>query len=280
MSYPSKGRRLRTVLRSLCLIVAALCIPVYAATFSSNGNTGNDPVHFKADQIVRFAKQVEKTLAAKGARVAIIGRIGRPASELPEGMHYTHAAFAVYSDITTSDGRHLPGYAMFNEYQINEHPDTSALVQDYPVDFFAGVAELKAGVIIPSAELQKRLLEVIASPTYKALHEPRYSAIANPFTLGRQNCTEFVLDVVNAAIYQTDDIRVIKANEKAFFVAQPVNVNPLKLMLGSMFSSEVSLSDQPGPPVTATFERIADYIKKYDEGSQVFEIVPLADDKR
>jgi hypothetical protein len=217
---------------------------------------------------------MERALAAKGARVAIVGRIGRPASEMPEGMKYTHIAFAVYSEITTGDGRHLHGYAMFNEYQNDKYPDTSSLVQDYPVDFFAGVAQLEVGVIIPSAELQTRLLEVIASPTYKALHDPRYSAIANPYTLGRQNCTEFVLDVINAAIYQTSDIKVIKANEKAFFVAQPVNVNPLKLMLGAMFSAEISTSDQPGPPVTATFERVGDYIRKYDLGSEVFTLAP------
>lgn len=256
------------------LLSFAISVPARAAGFSTNVSTGNSPAHFKAEQIIGLAKKLEKTLAAKGARVAIVGRIGRPSSEMPEGMHYTHAAFAVYSEIATSDGRLLHGYAMFNEYQNDERPDSSALVQDYPVDFFAGVAELKAGVIIPSAELQKRLLEVIGSPTYKALHDPRYSAIANPYTLGRQNCTEFVLDVVNAAIYRTDDIRVIKANEKAFFVAQPVNVNPLKLMLGSMFSSEISMSDQPGPPVTATFERIGNYIQKYDLGSEVFTLVP------
>jgi hypothetical protein len=262
------------LLRCVHLIVLSICIPVYAATFSSNGSTANGPVYFKAEQIIGLSKKMERTLAAKGVRVAIIGRVGRPPQEMPEGMYYTHAASAVYSEITTRDGRHVYGYAMFNEYQNDQYPDTSSLVQDYPVDFFSGVAVLKAGVIIPSAELQKRLLEVIASPTYKVLHDPHYSAIANPYTLGRQNCTEFVLDVVNAAIYQTDDIRVIKANERAFFVAQPVNVNPLKLMLGTMFSSEISMSDQPGTPVTATFERIADYIQKYDDGSEVFTVTP------
>jgi hypothetical protein len=115
---------------------------------------------------------------------------------------------------------------------------------------------------------------VITAPTYTALHDPHYSLIANPYTLGRQNCTEFVLDVLNTAIYQTSDIRVIKANEKAFFVAQPVNVNPLKLWLGSMFSAEISTSDQPGPPITATFETIADYLRKYDFGSEVFTLAP------
>lgn len=132
----------------------------------------------------------------------------------------------------------------------------------------------KWGVIIPSAELQKRLLTTIASPTYQRLHDPHYSAIANPYTLGKQNCTEHTLDVINAAIYQTDDIKRIKASEKAYYSAQRVNVNPLKLMLGSMFSTEISLADQPSTPVTATFETIASYLKKYDDGAEVFIITP------
>lgn len=261
------------LLQAIVLLLGAfLSFPADAAGFSANPSAGAGPAYFKPEQIIRLSKKVEKSLAEKGARVAIIGRIGRPASEMPPGMHFTHAAFAVYSEITTNDGRVLKGYATYNEYQSDEHPDTSSLVQDYPVDFYAAVAELEAGIIIPSAELQQRLLEVIASPTYKSLHDPHYSAIANPFTLGKQNCTEFVLDVINAAIYQTDDIRVIKANEKAYFVPQPVNVNPLKLLFGAMFSAEVSISDQPGSPVTATFETIGEYLKKYDEGSEVFYI--------
>ena len=131
-----------------------------------------------------------------------------------------------------------------------------------------------AGIIIPSAELQLRLLDVIGTPAYKALHDPRYSAIANPYNVGTQNCTEFVLDVINSAIYQTSDLSVIKANEQAYFVAQPVNVNPFKLLLGAMFSAEVSMSDQPGPPVTATFETIGEFLQKYKAGGAVITVVP------
>jgi hypothetical protein len=247
-------------------------LPGYAGSFSSS--SAAEAIHFSPEQIISFAKQVEKTLAAKGAHVAILARMGRPASELPEGMHFTHVAFAVYSQITTADGRKVPGYAIYNLYQQNDHPEISALVQDFPVDFFAGVAVMEAGVIIPSAQLQQRLLNVISSPTYSALHDSHYSLIANPYTLGRQNCTEHTLDVINAAIYQTDDINKIKAAEKAYFVAQPVNVNPLKLVLGSMFSAEVSTSDQPGKPVTATFETIATYLQKYDAGSEVMTLTP------
>jgi hypothetical protein len=252
----------------------ALHANVGAAGFSSASSQADTTLQFKPEQIIAFAKKVEKTLAAKGVRVAILARMGRPLSELPEGMHFTHVAFAVYSAIATSDGRTLPGYAIYNLYQRDKQPDISDLVQDFPVDFFAGVAQLEAGIIVPSTELQERLLGVIASPTYAALHEPNYSVIANPFTLGKQNCTEFVLDVVNSAIYQTADIKTIKANEKAFFVAQPVKVNPFKLMLGALFSAEVSTSDQTGTPVTATFEKISDYLLKYDAGSSVLTVLP------
>lgn len=258
----------------IAVVLTATALTAVAAGFSSSSAGEAEQAHFKPEQIIGFAKKVEKTIATKGARVAIVARMGRPRSELPEGMHFTHVAFAVYSEITTSDGRKVPGYAMYNLYQQDAHPDVSDLVQDYPVDFFSGVAELEAGIIIPSAELQKRLLETIASPTYAKLHDSHYSVIANPFTLGRQNCTEFVLDVTNAAIYQTDDIKQIKANEKQYFTAQKINVSPLKLVLGSMFSKEVSTSDQQGAPVTATFETIGEYLKKYDTGSEVLTILP------
>lgn len=266
---------MQRLLRSLLIaLVATVSIDIHAAGFSSSSSQPGEEAHFKPEQVIALAKKVERTLAAKGVRVAVLARMGRPLSELPEGMHFTHVAFAVYSEITTSDGRKVPGYSIYNLYQENDHPDVSNLVQDFPVDFFAGVAQLEAGIIIPSAELQRRLLEVIASPTYKALHDPHYSVIANPYTLGKQNCTEFVLDVINASIYQTSDIKVIKANEKAYFVAQPVNVNPFKLMLGAMFSAEVSTSDQSGPLVTATFEKVGEYLQKYDVGSAVLTVLP------
>lgn len=267
---------MRYLTQVLFALVLAYAAPVYATGFSSGSSQTGEVLHYSAEQIIKFAKKVEKTMADKGAYVAILARMGRPRSELPEGMHFTHVAFAVYSEITINDGRKVPGYAIYNLYQKDGQPDVSALVQDFPVDFFAGVAELEAGIIIPSAELQKRLLEVIGSPVYSTLHEPHYSVIANPYTLGKQNCTEFVLDVTNAAIYQTDDIGKIKANEKAYFVGQKVNVNPFKLMLGSMFTKEVSTSDHQGATVTATFETISKYLEKYDEGAETLSVLPDA----
>ncbi len=132
------------------------------------------------------------------------------------------------------------------------------------MEFFAGVQVLEAGVIIPKPDLQRRLLEILASDTFTALHNPSYSAIANPYTLDLQNCTEHLLDNLFAAIYKTDNIQQIKANEKAYFKAQPVNVNPLKLALGSMFAADITTSDHPGSPETTTFTTIGDFLEQFD----------------
>lgn len=240
------------------------------------GSHQDAPLQYAPEQIIDFSKRFEKDLAAKGVRVAIVSRLGRPRGELPPGLYYTHVGFAVYSIITTSDGRKLPGYAMYNLYQRGNEPNRSDLIEDFPADFFAGVYALDAGIIIPKAELQQKLLEVIASPTYKKLHVADYSAIANPYNDKLQNCTEFVLDVVTSALYQTDDIRKIKANEKAYFQAQPVEINPLKLALGSMFMKDISLADQKGKPQLASFTTIARFMEKYHLAESVYTIV---DDK-
>jgi hypothetical protein len=247
---------------------------VAAPGFSSASLGGGETTHFKAQEIITFAKKVERTLASKGAHVAILARMGRPLSEMPQGMRFTHVAFVVYSQIQTADGRTLPGYAIHNLYQYDDKPNTSRLEIDYPVDFFSGVAHMEAGILIPSAELQQRLVQLIASPAYASLHEPRYSVIANPYNEGRQNCTEFVLDVINSAIYQTSNVKQLKQIAQKFFVAQPVEVNPFKLLLGSVFSAEVATSDHPVKPVTATFERISDYLLKFDQGAELLTVKP------
>lgn len=267
------------MMRYFAATLAILCLcgslndKAGATAFSSPSSGKADETHFSPDQIATFAKKVETTIAATGAHVAIVSRVGVPLDQVPEGFHYSHVGFAVYSQIMMADGRIVPGYAMYNLYQEDAHPEVSDLVQDYPADFFSGAQLLDAGLIIPSETLQNRILDVINSPTYQALHDPHYSVIANPFNLGRQNCTEFVLDVVNAAIYRTDDIARIKEAEKAYFVAQPVKVNPVKLLLGSVFMSGLSMSDQPTEPVTATFERISDFLRKYDAGSQAITVL-------
>jgi hypothetical protein len=239
------------------ILTALCCSPVWA------GSQANKQAIIEPEKIVKFAKNVEKYAAEKGARAFIIARVGRPVKDLPKGIHYTHTAIAVYSNIQLTNGETAQGYAIHNLYQVDGKPNRSKLVQDYPVDFFWGVHTLKAGIIIPSDEIQTGLIELIASGKNSKLHNPKYSVIANPMNSQLQNCTEHTLDLVNAAIYQTTDIAKLKANTRAHYTPQRVRTSRFKLMFGSMLMDDVSTKDHKGKIATATFGSIHHYLEQY-----------------
>ncbi len=244
-------------LKSLVFILLTYVITIQVNAGSQNREDAILPI----EEIAAISKKVEKYAAAHGARVFFMARQGRPTKELPDGVNYTHVSYAVYSNIETEDGRTVPGYAIHNLYQLKDDPSRSNLIVDFPLDFLAGAHVAKVGVIIPTWDLQKQLLEVINSGSYKKLHNPAYSAISNPYNTRYQNCTEHVLDVLNAAIYQTDDIKQLKVNTQAYFEAQELKISPFKLFLASLFKSEVKTSDHKRGIKTTTFGSIANYLQ-------------------
>lgn len=239
----------------LHIFFVAISLPVFA------GSAQNTDIQFSVEEVDKFAKEVELFAAKEGARAFIIGRVGRPEKDLPKGIKFTHTAIAVYSSITLDSGEIVKGYAIHNLYQKEGQLNKSELVVDYPVDFFWGVNSLKAGIIIPTAELQQRILEVIANGKDKQLHNENYSVIANPFNNTFQNCTEHTLNIVNSGIYQTTDIEQLKSNAKQHFKPQKVKASPFKLMLGNWFVDDVSTKDHSGKVYTTTFTTIGRYLK-------------------
>ncbi|MDX8377674.1 MAG: DUF2145 domain-containing protein [Mariprofundales bacterium] len=251
--------------KSSYVVVLCCCFLFLAPIAQAGSSSGGELLH-PVKEVLTFAKQVERTMAAHGAYVAILARVGSPPKSLPDGIQFTHVAFAVYADITTQNGRHLRGYTIYNLYQDADNKAHSSLVQDYPPDFFASTPVLKAGIIIPTAKLQARLLPIITGDIAQELHNPNYSVIANPNNNQFQNCTEFTLRQLVAAIYHTQYSAQVQANINTYFEPQEVKVNGLKLLLGSLFSSDISLADQDNKhkPHTSTFGSIAKFMNKYD----------------
>jgi len=267
------------MLRVFILIFA--CLGFAQAGFAGGGSQSNLPSTYKVEDIAAFSKQVEHALAEERALVAIVARNGRPTDQLPKGVKYTHVGFAVYSEIALQDGSRQKGYAFHNLYQSNDRIDQSELVVDLPPDFFAGVFEMKAGVIIPYPDLQRKLYKVITGEQYERLHNPSYSAIANPFDTQLQNCTEFVMNVTQSALYDTTSLNIIKANLDRWFEPYEIPYGKTALTLASFGSQDISTKDQSYPYITTTFGSIVDYMEKYQLASSVFEVsnpdvVPIA----
>lgn len=253
------------------IALALTCFAPLPATAGSSA--ASNPV-LPVEEVAMFSNRVQRDLAARGANVAIVARVGRDPSVLPNGINYTHVGFWVYSRITLADGSAGMGYRVYNLYQESGDLTRSDLVQDTPADFFAGAHSLDAGVIIPDARLQRKLLNVISSPTYAALHNANYSVLSNPGTGQYQNCTEHTLDVMMAALYNTRDQAQIKANIAAHFTPQPVQLNGLQRLFAPAASQALTTADHGARVGTATFGSIARFMQSNDLDDVVYRITP------
>jgi hypothetical protein len=262
---------MKRFLLALTIALSTFFPPIAQAGSSEAGN----PVLPAAD-VATFSDRVQQDLAKRGAHVAIVARIGRNPAQLPKGVTYTHVAFWVFSDITNANGTKGQGYRVYNLYQNSENSAKSSLVQDSPADFFAGAHHLNAGIIIPDLRLQKKLLQVIASPTYKALHNPRYAVLSNPNNSQFQNCTEHLLDVIMASLYNTKDKAQIKANLAAHFTPQQIPLDPTKRALAGIASRGLTTADHGATVNTATFSSIARFMRANKLQSEIYKITPTA----
>lgn len=259
-----------TRLFSLIIIALVASLPSLAMSGSSEAGKSRLPTA----EVATFSNRVQQDLAARGVHVAIVARMGRDPKVLPKGVQYTHVSFWVFSQITRADGSTGRGYQVYNLYQDDKNRSQSRLVQDSPADFFAGAYRLDTGIIIPDVRLQKKLLKVIASPTYSALHNAHYSVLANPNTSQFQNCTEHTLDVLMASIYGTRSVPQIKANIATHFQPQTIQLGGLKRVLAPVASQALSTEDHGAKVATATFGSIARFMQANKLATQVYRITP------
>lgn len=261
------------MLKQLIFACAIALTTVTPMTAQAGSSAATNPVLPQAE-VAAFSNRVQRDLASRGANVAIVSRVGRDPSVMPEGITYTHVAFWVYSRITLADGSTGMGYRVYNLYQTAGDLTKSSLVQDTPADFFAGAHSLDAGVIIPDPRLQRKLLDVIASPAYAQLHNPVYSVLANPATGQFQNCTEHTLNILFAALYGTNDQNQIRANIAAYFEPQVVQIGGLQRLLAPAASQALTTADHGAEVKTATFGSIARFMQNNDLADEIYKITP------
>jgi hypothetical protein len=220
--------------------------------------------HLDAEQAAAFSKQIEHDLAAKGARLAIVFRTGEPRETLPEGISYTHGGFWAYVPISTENSGIIHGYAIYNLYHGDGKTlavDKSYLHQDFPFDFASASGVDDVGVIIPTPEMQRRILTIMDSPVYRQLHIEDYSLVSNPLDAKYQNCNEFMLDIIASAAWNTTDMAQIKANLKQHFKPTVVKTSALERMFAPMMHDEIKTDDQGSKIVTATYDSMAAFMK-------------------
>lgn len=262
------------------LLAGAFAVPLLAPACTRGGQgdapsldsgfSSRTPVtYLTEDQVAAFARQVEADLSAREAKVAIVFRTGRTRDKLPSGISYTHGAFWARTPVKTADGASVNNpdgaYAVFNLY----HGDGKALArtksqlaQDFPADFVRGTAVDDFAVLLPSEEMQNGIVEAMGSPLYEKVHIAEYSLIANPLDARYQNCNEFMLDLICAILWKTDDYAAIKAKQKETFTPTPVGVQWYERIVGPMMDNRVRLEDQGEAIVTTTYESMSAFMRE------------------
>ena len=79
---------MKRILATIALSIATLSPLSALAGSSAVGN----PILPEA-KVAAFSNRVQQDLASRGANVAIVSRVGRDPSVLPDGINYTHVAF-------------------------------------------------------------------------------------------------------------------------------------------------------------------------------------------
>jgi hypothetical protein len=220
-----------------------------------------------------LALRINDQLDEKKVNVAIIARCGRPRGELPKGIRYTHVAFVVFEPVRAADGSTFHTYTVYNLYQgADGRDDRSYLKQDLTYDFVAGVAEPDVAICVPNALMQARILAVIRSPAYRALHNPQYNLVANPWVDRFDNCVTHTLKICVAAIYQTDDRTRIYEDVRAYFQPTHVHLGPLQ-SFGSAFMTSISREDRDRSGLqTATYDSLQAFLQANGLVTEAFSV--------
>lgn len=176
--------------------------------------------------------------------VAILARGGQDLSRY--GLRHSHLAFAVREENGRWRALHLLNHCK---------SPTSALFREGLGNFIGETGthtDLRVG--IPTPELRAALKALLTLPAIqaRALHEPRYSVVAYPFSDEYQNSNQWVLEVLAAAMAQTSDgtLLIKRAQAQAWLKEQQFQPSTLHIGLGKrvgarFFAANAATTDHP-----------------------------------
>lgn len=227
---------------NVLFLVLVLLGPAMAEAGSAPSESGAELYGHVAMQ--RWTEKVLTEMNAREVNVAIVARCGRARDKMPAGVEFTHTGIAVFEPVVKRDGSIGHTYTVYNLYQgADGDKNRSYLAQDFMADLTAGAVEPEIGVIVPSDEVQKSIVRVLRSPAAAAFTCGRYNLLDNPYNDRYENCTSYILKVLVAAIYETDDLERVNANIRAHFTAQEVDLSGLEKM-AVHFASGIQTDDR------------------------------------
>jgi hypothetical protein len=178
-------------------LLAALLLAGAAAAHAGSPPRGCDAAReltaTQQDRLLRFAAVVRETLAASGARAALISRSGTDLSRF--GLRYSHAAVAL------ADGLDTPWGVRQLYYDCAD--GQPRLFDQGLAGFLSGSDDADVGyvslLLLPPEAATPLAAAALDRPVALGLLNARYSANAYPFSTAYQNCNQWVAELIAAA---------------------------------------------------------------------------------
>ena len=220
--------------RKLIAFLAALLFAAGALAGQSCQPRQLKPAEVRAG--IELANKVRLHLEAQGAQAAVVARVGRDLSEY--GLRYSHVGLALRD---AESGR-------WKVLHLLNHCGTaeSALYEQGLGNFFLDdLFRFEALVLLPSMELQQRLVEAVTRGVARRLHQPSYSLIAHPYSAKYQNSNQLLLELVASVLGNGESYRAAAHAQlmRAGFEPSVLYLPPLKRLGARMFSVNTQFDD-------------------------------------
>jgi hypothetical protein len=209
------------------------------------------------------------------ADVVMLARGGQDLTRF--GLVYSHLAFAF---------RDANGHWRV-AHELNEcKTDHSDLYREGLVNF-VGESVLRADVlvIVPHADLQRRLKELLTSDgsPVRALHEPSYSLVAYPFSTRYQNSNQWVLEVLAVAAMPSSSGAISRKEVQDWlkdkgYVPSTLHIKVHERIAARLWVSNANTVDHPaserlsGNYSVVTVDSVVDFMKKESWVDQIFTV--------
>lgn len=195
-----------------------LTLPIW-----SSGNSCEEPTPLEyspeygpESQQYAMAKKLSDYLEENAWKAAIVSRAGGDLSSekflYPAKQKYTHAGIAWKS---SEDGQWYFKHLL----NICSSKESSIFVQGLPQFFDDSPYYFDFHVVVPSRQLQERIVSVLESDVSSLVHNPSYSKIAHPYRGQYQNSNAWVLNIIGAAQSKIEVLYKDRENPALFQMA-------------------------------------------------------------
>jgi hypothetical protein len=244
------------------MAVAALVTLVAAASPAHAGRNceARRPDAWGVQRAMDLAAHTAQALDASGAQVVVLARAGQDLSKYR--LRWSHLGFA-YRDGT--------GWKVV--HKLNQcGSDRGDLYRQGLGEFFMDdLYRFEAGYVIPSADIQQRLLGVLQNNRrVDALHTPAYSMVAYPWAQVYQQSNQWAIETLAYAMEPTSMTRERAQAWLRFKGYEPtvLRISPLVRLGARMTAANIAFDDHPNDKrysdriETVTVDSVFDWMER------------------